>query len=422
MTEIVDIQSREILDSRGNPTVETDVILACGAIGRAAVPSGASTGKREALELRDRRSKRFGGKGVAKAVKNVRSEIGPSILGMDAGDQRSLDKFMIELDGTANKSRLGANAILSVSMAITRAAAVAYEMPLYRYIGGIQARCLPVPMMNVINGGAHAANNLDIQEFMILPFGAKSITQAIRMGAETFQHLKKILKARGLNTAVGDEGGFAPDLESNEEALRLIMQAIESAGYKPGIDIGLALDAAASEFCKKGKYDLASEKRKLNSSQMVDYYEELIDRYPILSIEDGLGEQDWDGWQIMTDRLEGSIQIVGDDIFVTNPKIFSKGIEEGIGNSILIKLNQIGTVSETLEAIDMANQAGYTTVISHRSGETEDTFISDLVVGVNAGQIKTGSMSRSDRVAKYNQLIRIEEELGRAARFSDEIF
>ena len=422
MTEIVDILAREILDSRGNPTVEVDVILACGAAGRAAVPSGASTGKREALELRDKRSKRYGGKGVLQAVKNVVTEIGPALIGMNAADQRVVDEFMIELDGTPNKSRLGANAILGVSMAAARAAADAYDMPLYRYIGGVTGRYLPVPMMNVINGGAHAANNLDIQEFMIVPFGAKNICEAIRMGAETFHHLKKILKDRGLNTAVGDEGGFAPDLESNEAAIQLILQAIESAGYSAGETIGIAMDAAASEFLKKGKYHLASEDRKLTSKQLVDYYEELINKYPILSIEDGLGEQDWDGWQMMTDRLEGSIQIVGDDIFVTNPKIFRKGIEEGIANSILIKLNQIGTVSETLDAIEMANQAGYTTVISHRSGETEDTFIADLVVGVNGGQIKTGSMSRSDRIAKYNQLIRIEEELGVAAGFSDEIF
>lgn len=422
MTEIVDVKARQILDSRGNPTVEVDVYAACGAVGRAAVPSGASTGKREALEIRDKRSKSYGGKGVTRAVKNVLSVIAPAIMGMDAADQIALDNRMIKLDGTANKGKLGANAILGVSMAATRAAAMAYDMPLYRYIGGINARYLPVPMMNIINGGAHAANNLDIQEFMIIPFGAKSITQAIQMGAETFHSLKSILKAQKLVTSVGDEGGFAPDLESNEAAIKLIITAIEEAGYKPGKDIGIGLDAAASEFYQKGKYVLKSEKKKLSAAQMVDYYAELISRYPIVSIEDGLAEQDWKGWKLMTDLLEGDIQIVGDDIFVTNPKIFTKGIEQGIANSILIKLNQIGTVTETLDAIELANQVGYTTVISHRSGETEDTFIADLVVGVNGGQIKTGSMSRSDRLAKYNQLIRIEEELGEAALFAEDIF
>jgi enolase len=422
MTEIIDVKAREILDSRGNPTVEVDVIVACGAVGRAAVPSGASTGKREALELRDKRSKRFGGKGVATAVKNVLDEIAPAVRGMDSADQMALDRFMIELDGTPNKSKIGANAILGVSMAAVRAASIAYGLPLYKYLGGINARCLPLPMMNIINGGAHAANNLDIQEFMIVPVGAKSIVQAVRMGAETFHSLKKILKDKGLNTAVGDEGGFAPDLESNEEAVKLIIRAIESAGYKPGSDIGLALDCAASEFYEKGKYVLKSDNKKLNADKLIDYYESLIDKHPILSIEDGLAEQDWDGWALMTDRLEGSIQIVGDDLFVTNPEIFGKGIEEGIANSILIKLNQIGTVTETLDTIEMAKLAGYTTVISHRSGETEDTFIADFVVGVNGGQIKTGSMSRSDRVAKYNQLIRIEEELGDGAMFADEMF
>lgn len=421
MTEIVDITAREILDSRGNPTVEVDVIVACGAIGRAAVPSGASTGKREALELRDKRSKRYGGKGVATAVKNVREKIAPAVHGMDAADQIDLDKFMIELDGSSNKSKLGANAILGVSMAAARAASAAYGLPLYKYLGGINARCLPLPMMNIINGGAHAANNLDIQEFMIIPVGAESIKEAVQMGAETFHSLKKLLKDKGLNTAVGDEGGFAPDLESNEAAIKFIINAIKSAGYKPGSDIGIGLDCAASEFYKNKKYILKSENRKLTAEKMIDYYEELIDKYPILSIEDGLAEQDWNGWGLMTDRLEGSIQIVGDDIFVTNPKIFAKGIEEGIANSILIKLNQIGTVTETLDAIEMAKQSGYTTVISHRSGETEDSFIADLVVGVNGGQIKTGSMSRSDRVAKYNQLIRIEEELGKGAMFAEEI-
>jgi len=421
MTGIVNVKAREILDSRGNPTVEVDVTVACGAMGRAAVPSGASTGKREALELRNKRSKRYGGKGVVSAVNNVNKKIGPAVSGLDAADQMALDRFLIELDGTSNKSKLGANAILGVSMAATRAAADAYGLPLYRYLGGITARTLPIPMMNIINGGAHAANNLDIQEFMIVPVGAKSASEAIRMGAETFHQLKKILKNKGLSTAVGDEGGFAPDLESNEAAIRLILNAVESAGYKSGLDIGIALDSAANEFYKNRKYRLESENRSLTADQMIDYYDALIDKYPILSIEDGLAEQDWNGWELMTDRLEGAIQIVGDDIFVTNPKIFEKGIERGIANSILIKLNQIGTVTETLNAIEMAKQAGYTTVVSHRSGETEDTFIADLVVGVNAGQIKTGSMSRSDRVAKYNQLIRIEEELGGSARFADSL-
>ena len=421
MTEIIDVRAREILDSRGNPTVEADIVLACGAMGRAAVPSGASTGKREALELRDKRFKRYGGKGVAAAVKNVNKIIAAEIMGMDAADQIALDRCLLKLDGTENKSKLGANAILAVSMAAARAAAEAFGFPLFRYLGGINARCLPLPMMNIVNGGAHAANNLDIQEFMIIPVGAKSIVQAVRMGAETFHSLKKILKAEGLNTAVGDEGGFAPDLGSNEDAIKYIISAIKDAGYKPARDIGIAMDAAASEFYSRGKYVLSSENRKLNADQMIDYYAELIDKYPILSIEDGLAEQDWDGWEKMTDRLESTIQIVGDDIFVTNPKIFKKGIERGIANSILIKLNQIGTVTETLDAIEMARQAGYTTVVSHRSGETEDTFIADLVVGVNGGQIKTGSMSRSDRVAKYNQLIRIEEELGEAAVFAEEL-
>ena len=422
MTEIIDVRAREILDSRGNPTVEADVIVACGAVGRAAVPSGASTGKREALELRDTRSKRFGGKGVTKAVKNVLTVIAPAVRGMDAANQMALDKLMIELDGTPNKSKLGANAILSVSMAASRAAASTYGLPLYRYLGGINARYLPIPMMNIINGGAHAANNLDIQEFMIVPIGSKTFAQAVRMGAEIFHSLKKVLKKKGLSTSVGDEGGFAPDLKSNEDAIKFIINAIESAGYQPGKDVGLALDSAANEFYKKGKYILNSENKKLKPEEMIDYYEDLIDKYPVFSIEDGLAEQDWDNWELLTDRLGGTVQIVGDDIFVTNPKILNKGIEEGIANSILIKLNQIGTVTETLDAIEMAKQAGYTTIISHRSGETEDTFISDLVVGINGGQIKTGSMSRSDRVAKYNQLIRIEEELGDAAMFSDNIF
>jgi enolase len=422
MTEIINVKAREILDSRGNPTVEVDVFLASGVIGRAAVPSGASTGQREALELRDADKSRYDGKGVSAAVKNVNDEISSAINGMDASNQMALDQALIELDGTHNKSRLGANAMLGVSMAAARAVAQDFGLPLYRYIGGINARYLPIPMMNIINGGAHAANNLDIQEFMIMPVGANSITSAVRMGAEIFHALKRILKKRGVSTAVGDEGGFAPDLESNEAAIQCILQAVEAAGYQAGEDIGLAMDCAASEFFIDGKYQLKSEKKILSAEAMVDYYEMLIDKYPVLSIEDGLAEQDWKGWEMMTDRLGGTIQIVGDDIFVTNPEIFSKGISEGIANAILIKLNQIGTLTETLDAIEMAKQNGYMTIISHRSGETEDTFISDLVVGVNGGQIKTGSLSRSDRIAKYNQLIRIEEELGSAALFSDFLF
>ncbi|MBI5590234.1 MAG: phosphopyruvate hydratase [Deltaproteobacteria bacterium] len=423
MTEIVNIKAREILDSRGNPTVEVDVFLACGAMGRAAVPSGASTGTREALELRNKRAKRYGGKGVVTAVNNVMNEISPLLLGKDAANQMLIDKLMIELDGTPNKAKLGANAILGVSMAAARAAAQAYGLPLYRYLGGINARFLPVPMMNIINGGAHAANNLDIQEFMIIPFGAKSITQAVQMGAEIFHSLKKILKDAKLSTSVGDEGGFAPNLGSNEEAIKYIMNAIEAAGYEPGNEIGIALDVAASEiYTSKKEYALKSENRKLSSEAMIDYYEDLVERYPIFSIEDGLAEQDWDGWKLMTDRMESKVQLVGDDIFVTNPEILLKGIEIGIANAILIKLNQIGTVTETLNAIEIARQAGYSTVISHRSGETEDSFIADLAVGINGGQIKTGSMSRSDRIAKYNQLMRIEEELGESARFSDDVF
>jgi enolase len=422
MTDIVEINAREILDSRGNPTIEVDVHLACGAMGRAAVPSGASTGSREALELRDKRSKRYGGKGVATAVANAANRIAPEILGMDAADQAALDRRMIELDGTPNKAKLGANAILGVSMAAARAAAEAYGLPLYRYLGGIMARTLPIPMMNIINGGAHAANNLEFQEFMIVPFGAASFAQAVQMGSETFHCLKAILKKQGLNTAVGDEGGFAPNLETNESALRLIMQAIAEAGYRPGKEIGIAMDVAASEFYQGGSYVLKSEKKRLSSAQMIDLLEGMVERYPILSIEDGLAEGDWKGWKAMTDRLGGSVQVVGDDIFVTNPEILRKGIEQGVANSILIKLNQIGTVTETVAAVELARNAGYTTVISHRSGETEDSFIADFVVGVSGAQIKTGSMSRSDRVAKYNQLIRIEEQLGEAGRFCSTIF
>jgi enolase len=422
MTDIVEIKAREILDSRGNPTIEVDVALACGAMGRAAVPSGASTGSREALELRDKRSKRYGGKGVTTAVANVMNRIAPEILGMDAADQAALDRRMIELDGTPNKAKLGANAILGVSMAAARAAAEAYGLPLYRYLGGIMARTLPIPMMNVINGGAHAANNLEFQEFMIVPFGAASFAQAVQMGAETFHCLKAILKKQGLNTAVGDEGGFAPNLDSNESALRLILQAITEAGYRPGKDIAIGMDVAASEFYRNGKYDLKSESRRLSSEQMIALLAGMVERYPIISVEDGLAEGDWKGWKSMTDQLGGSVQVVADDIFVTNPEIFRKGIEQGIANSILIKLNQIGTVTETIAAVEMAKHAGYTTVISHRSGETEDSFIADFVVGVSGGQIKTGSMSRSDRIAKYNQLIRIEEQLGEAGSFCRTIF
>ncbi|MCP4746461.1 MAG: phosphopyruvate hydratase [Desulfobacteraceae bacterium] len=422
MTEIVEVKGREIIDSRGNPTVEADITLACGARGRAAVPSGASTGSREALELRNKRAKRYSGKGVIDAIKNINMNIANAVLGMDAANQAELDRAMIDLDGTPNKSNLGANAILGVSMATARAAAAAYGLPLYRYLGGINANVLPVPMMNVINGGAHAANNLDIQEFMIIPFGAVSFSKAVQMGAETFHALKKILKNKKLNTAVGDEGGFAPDLASNEEALKLIIEAIQAAGYNPGKDIGLALDAAATEFYDKGKYLLKSEGRKLDAVAMIDYYAELIEKYPIVSIEDGLAEQDWKNWRLMTETLDEAIQIVGDDVFVTNPKILSKGIDEGVANSILIKLNQIGTVTETLEAISIASMAGYTSVISHRSGETEDCFIADLAVAVNAGQIKTGSLSRTDRVAKYNQLLRIEEQLGASSVYGHDFF
>ena len=422
MTEIVGVKAREIIDSRGNPTLEADVVLACGAMGRAAVPSGASTGAREALELRDEDKSRYGGKGVLMAVDNVNNIIAPAVCGLDGADQYGLDNAMLALDGTENKSKLGANAILGVSMAAARAAADAYGLPLYRYLGGVGARYLPLPMMNIVNGGSHAANNLDIQEFMIIPAGAKSFAEAVRMGAEVFQNLKKLLAHQKMVTAVGDEGGFAPDLQSNEAALKLIIEAIEKSGYKPGLDIGLALDAAANEFYKDGKYVLESENRRLSADEMIDYYADLIDRYPIFSIEDGLAEQDWDSWPKMTEKLGRLVQLVGDDVFVTNPKIFTQGINEGLANSILVKLNQIGSVSETLHAIDIAKNAGYTTVISHRSGETEDHFIADLVVGVSGGQIKTGSMSRSDRVAKYNQLIRIEEELGAAARMAPNVF
>jgi len=417
--KISEVIPREILDSRGNPTVEVEIKLESGISGIADVPSGASTGTREALELRDKDKNRFVGKGVSKAILNISEIIAPEIIGMNASDQVALDLRMIDIDGTPNKSKLGANAILGVSMAAARASANAYGLPLYSYLGGITARTLPLPMMNIVNGGAHASNNLDIQEFMIMPKGAETINDAIRMGAEIFHTLKKLLKENGHSVAVGDEGGFAPDLNSNEEALKFIMQAIEKAGYSPGKDVGLALDAAASEFYENGKYILKSDNKELTSEELVTYYANLVNKYPILSIEDGLAEQDWDGWKIMTDQLGNRLQIVGDDLFVTNPKIFAQGIEKGIANSILIKLNQIGTVTETIETIELAKRSGYTTVISHRSGETEDTFISDLAVAVNSGQIKTGSLSRTDRVAKYNQLIRINQKLGKAAIFSN---
>jgi enolase len=419
MGEIVAIKAREILDSRGNPTIEVDVWLDTGYMGRAAVPSGASTGSREALELRDGDPKRYMGKGVLRAVQNVNEEIAPRIIGLNAQDQTSIDRILIALDGTENKSRLGANAILGVSMAVAKAAAEEAGLPLYRYLGGVAANLLPVPFMNVINGGKHADNNLDIQEFMIVPLNAPSFKEALRMGAEVFHSLKKILKSKGLNTAVGDEGGFAPNLASNEEALKVLVEAIEKAGYEPGKDVFLAMDAAASEFYEDGIYVMNAEKEpKKSSADLVGYYEDLVKRYPIVMIEDGMAESDWEGWKLLTDRLGRSIQLIGDDIFVTNTKIIAKGIQEGIANSVLIKLNQIGTVTETFEAIDMAHKAGYKTLISHRSGETEDTIIADLAVAARTGQIKTGSLSRIDRVAKYNRLLRIEEELDKSGKYA----
>ena len=417
MSTIAAVWAREILDSRGNPTVEVEVTLESGASGRAAVPSGASTGSREALEMRDQDASRYGGKGVTKAVEHVQGELAEAVIGMDALQQVSIDNTMIDLDGTENKSRLGANAILGVSMAVSRAAAMFLGQPLYNYLGGINAKVLPVPLMNIINGGAHAPNNLDIQEFMIVPLGARTFADALRMGAETFHTLKKILAADGHMTAVGDEGGFAPNLKDHDEAFKYIIKAIEEAGYRPGDEISLAIDAAASEFFKNGKYVLGGEKRTMSSDEMVAYLSGFVDRYPIISIEDGLAEGDWEGWKKLTVELGERIQLVGDDIFVTNPDILDEGISQGVANSILIKLNQIGTVTETLDTIEMAKQAAYTTVVSHRSGETEDSFIADLAVAVNAGQIKTGSLCRSDRLAKYNQLLRIEEELEDAAIF-----
>jgi enolase len=418
MLTITTLQAREILDSRGNPTLEVDVRLAGGALGRAAVPSGASTGEHEAVELRDGDKGRYQGKGVQKALRNVLETIAPRVLGMDAFDQARLDRLLVELDGTPNKGKLGANALLGVSLAAAKAAAVALELPLYRYLGGVHARTLPVPLMNVLNGGKHADNNVDLQEFMLVPLGAPSFREALRWGAEVFHTLAGVLKQRGLATAVGDEGGFAPNLQSNEEALKVLVEAIEKAGYRPGSQVALALDPAASEFCKGGAYVLAGEGgRTLSAAQMVEYYAGLCDRYPIVSIEDGLAEDDWEGWAALTKRLGDRIQLVGDDLFVTNVTRLARGIREGIANSILIKVNQIGTLTETLGAIELAHRAGYTAVISHRSGETEDVTIADLAVATNAGQIKTGSLSRTDRVAKYNQLLRIEQELAETAHY-----
>lgn len=420
MTEIVAIRAREVLDSRGNPTVEADVILESGALGRAIVPSGASTGEHEAVELRDGDKSHYLGKGVLQAVSNVETVIAPELEGMDASNQRLIDKTMIELDGTPNKGKLGANAILAVSLATARAVAQTLEIPLYRYLGGVNANILPTPMMNVMNGGAHADSNVDFQEFMLMPVGAESFTEALRWGAETFHNLKSVLKKKGYNTAVGDEGGFAPSLKSNTEAVELILEAIEAAGYKPGEQIAIALDPAASEFYdkEKAKYVFKkSDKRELSSEEMVAFWENWTRQYPIISIEDGLAEDDWAGWRLMTDKMGSRVQLVGDDLFVTNVTRLQRGIEEGVANSILIKLNQIGTLSETFDAIELGRRYGYTAIMSHRSGESEDTFIADLAVATGVGQIKTGSASRTDRIAKYNQLLRIEEELGTGSNF-----
>ncbi len=420
MTTIVDVFAREILDSRGNPTIEVDVALEGGALGRAAIPSGASTGEHEAVELRDGDKTRYMGKGVLTAVKNVNDIIANEIIGEDATNQTLIDKILIELDGTPNKAKLGANATLGVSLAVCRAAAEAFGLPLYQYIGGVNAKVLPVPMMNILNGGSHADNNVDLQEFMVMPAGAANFAEALRMGAEVFHNLKSVLKKKGLNTSVGDEGGFAPDLKSNEEALQVIVEAIGKAGYKPGEEVFIALDPASSTFFDKEKniYDLKGEGKKLTPSQMVDFYAKLVDKYPIVSIEDGMAEDDWDGWKEMTDKLGKKIQLVGDDLFVTNVLRLKRGIDTGVCNSILIKVNQIGTLTETLDAIEMAKKASYTAVVSHRSGETEDSTISDIVVATNAGQIKTGSACRTDRICKYNQLMRIEENLGEVAQFA----
>jgi enolase len=424
MSAIVDVIAREILDSRGNPTIEADVVLESGVSGRAAVPSGASTGSREAIELRDGDAARYLGKGVLKAVENVNTEICEAILGLDATEQGFIDKTMIDLDGTENKGRLGANALLAVSCAVAKAAADQSSLPLYRYLGGAGQMQLPVPLMTVINGGAHANNAIDMQEFMLVPLGAPSFREALRYGAEVFHTLKKMIDARGMPTTVGDEGGFAPNLPSNEAALQLLVEAIDKAGYTPGTDIALAIDCAASEFYKEDRYRLEADNSALTSEQFADVLAAWCDKYPVISIEDGMAENDWSGWKYLTERLGRNVQLVGDDIFVTNTKILKQGIAKGIGNSILIKINQIGTLSETFAAITMANRAGYTTVISHRSGETEDSIIADIAVGTNAGQIKTGSLSRSDRIAKYNQLLRIEEDLGEAATYpgSDAFF
>ena len=415
MSAIVDIIAREILDSRGNPTVECDVLLESGAMGRAAVPSGASTGSREAIELRDGDKSRYLGKGVLKAVENINTEIAEAIMGLEANEQAYLDKTLIDLDGTESKSRLGANATLAVSMAVARAAAEEAGLPLYRYFGGSGKMQLPVPMMNIVNGGAHANNSLDIQEFMVMPVGMSSFREALRCGAEIFHALKKIIHDKNWSTAVGDEGGFAPNFASNADCLNTILQAIENAGYRPGEDVLIALDCASTEFFKDGKYHLSGENLQLTSTEFADYLANLCDKFPIVSIEDGMAENDWAGWKTLTEKLGNKVQLVGDDLFVTNPKILKEGIQQGVGNSILIKVNQIGTLSETFEAIEMAKRAGYTAVVSHRSGETEDSTIADIAVGTNAGQIKTGSLSRSDRIAKYNQLLRIEEDLGEIA-------
>jgi enolase len=418
MSAIVDVIAREILDSRGNPTVEADVVLESGVSGRAAVPSGASTGSKEAIELRDGDPKRYLGKGVTKAVENVNTEICEAILGLDATEQSLIDRTLIDLDGTENKGRLGANAMLAVSCAVAKAGAEESSLPLYRYLGGAGEMQLPVPQMNVINGGAHANNKIDLQEFMIVPLGAPTFREALRYGAEVFHRLKKMIDERGMPTAVGDEGGFAPDLPSNEAALQLLVEAIDQAGYTPGTDIALALDCAASEFFKDGRYHLEAENRALMPEQFADVLAAWVDKYPIISIEDGMSEHDWDGWKYLTERVGKKVQLVGDDIFVTNTKLLKQGIARGIANSVLIKINQIGTLSETFAAITMAHRAGYTAVVSHRSGETEDSIIADIAVATNAGQIKTGSLSRSERIAKYNQLLRIEEDLGDAARYA----
>jgi len=417
MTIIDEVFAREVLDSRGNPTVEVEAILDSGYFGRAIVPSGASTGSLEAVELRDDDKKRYNGRGVRKAVSNVNEVISPQVMGLDALKQREIDMLMIDLDGTSNKGKLGANAILAVSMAVAKAAAAALELPLYQYLGGPNAHLLPVPMMNIINGGEHADNNVDLQEFMIMPVGAGTFSQGLQMGVEVFHSLKKVLKSRGLNSAVGDEGGFAPDLKSNEEAITSIIEAIKEAGYEPGKDVQIALDPAATEFYENGHYNLASEDRRLSAAEMVDYYKNLVDKYPIISIEDGMAEDDWDGWKLLTETLSSRVQLVGDDLFVTNVDRLNEGIKRGVANSILIKVNQIGTISETLDCIETAKRAKYTIVISHRSGESEDTTIADLAVAVNSGQIKTGAPSRTDRVSKYNQLLRIEESLGDASAY-----